>query len=68
MSYQVVIPMTGVGQRFVDAGYKNLKPLIEVGEKSIVEHVLNMFADAEKVICIISEEHEQRLVKFQPTN
>ena len=60
MSYQVVIPMTGVGQRFVDAGYKNLKPLIEVGGKSIVEHVLNMFADADKVICIISNEHEQR--------
>ena len=54
MSYQVVIPMTGVGQRFVDAGYKSLKPLIEVGGKSIVEHVLDMFTGAEKIICIIS--------------
>ena len=60
MSYQVVIPMTGVGQRFVDAGYKSLKPLIEVGGKSIVEHVLDMFTGAEKIICIISAEHEQR--------
>jgi bifunctional N-acetylglucosamine-1-phosphate-uridyltransferase/glucosamine-1-phosphate-acetyltransferase GlmU-like protein len=60
MTYQVVIPMTGVGQRFVDAGYKTLKPLIHVDGKSIVEHVLNMYTDAEKVICVISRDHEQK--------
>ena len=60
MRYQVVIPMTGVGQRFVDAGYKSLKPLVQVGGKSIVEHVLEMFKGAQKLVCIISIEHDQR--------
>jgi GTP:adenosylcobinamide-phosphate guanylyltransferase len=60
MRYQVVIPMTGVGQRFVDAGYKSLKPLIHVGGISIVAHVLEMFKGAQKIVCIISAEHEQR--------
>lgn len=60
MTYQIVIPMTGVGQRFVDAGYKELKPLIKVAGKPIVEHVLEMFPTARKVICIVSSEHLQR--------
>jgi bifunctional N-acetylglucosamine-1-phosphate-uridyltransferase/glucosamine-1-phosphate-acetyltransferase GlmU-like protein len=60
MRYQVVIPMTGVGQRFVDAGYKSLKPLINVGGKSIIAHVLEMFKEAQKIVCVISNEHEQR--------
>jgi NDP-sugar pyrophosphorylase family protein len=60
MMYQVVIPMTGVGQRFVDAGYQELKPLIQIAEKTIIEHVLNMFKTADKVVCIVSENHAQR--------
>jgi NDP-sugar pyrophosphorylase family protein len=60
MTYQVIIPMTGVGQRFVDAGYQELKPLIRIAEKTIIEHVLNMFKTADKVICIVSESHVQR--------
>jgi NDP-sugar pyrophosphorylase family protein len=60
MTYQVVIPMTGVGQRFVDAGYKDLKPLIRVGGKSILEHTLSMFTGATRVICIVSKDHIQR--------
>jgi NDP-sugar pyrophosphorylase family protein len=60
MMYQVVIPMTGVGQRFVDAGYQELKPLIRIAEKTIIEHVLNMFETADRVICIVSESHAQR--------
>jgi NDP-sugar pyrophosphorylase family protein len=60
MTYQVVIPMTGVGQRFVNAGYSALKPLIQVGGKPMIEHVLDMFAGAQRIICIVSKDHEQR--------
>jgi dTDP-glucose pyrophosphorylase len=60
MKYQVVIPMTGVGQRFIDAGYQELKPLIRVNDKCIVEHVINMFSGAERVICVVSENHTQK--------
>ena len=57
MTYQVVIPMSGLGQRFVDAGYQELKPLIRAEGKTVVEHVLNTFSGAEKVICIVSRDH-----------
>jgi NDP-sugar pyrophosphorylase family protein len=60
MNYQVVIPMTGIGQRFVDAGYTDLKPLIKVAGKTIIHHVLEMFTTATRVVCIVSKEHEQK--------
>ena len=34
---QIIIPMSGVGQRFVDAGYKTPKPLIIVDNKPIIK-------------------------------
>ena len=36
--------MSGIGKRFIDAGYKEPKPLIEIEGKPIIEHVVNMFA------------------------
>ena len=40
---KVVIPMSGMGQRFVDAGYFMPKPLIGVGGKMIIEYIVDMF-------------------------
>ncbi|MGH9521603.1 MAG: hypothetical protein ACRD3E_03610 [Terriglobales bacterium] len=40
---QIIVPMSGKGERFTAAGYRDLKPLIPVEGKSIVEHVVNMF-------------------------
>jgi bifunctional N-acetylglucosamine-1-phosphate-uridyltransferase/glucosamine-1-phosphate-acetyltransferase GlmU-like protein len=60
MNYQVVIPMTGVGQRFIDAGYPEIKPLIKVTDRTIIDHVLSMFSSATKVVCIISKDHVQK--------
>ena len=60
MNYQVVIPMTGVGQRFIDAGYSEIKPLIKVIDRTIIDHVLSMFSSATKVVCIISKDHPQK--------
>ena len=33
---QLIIPMSGIGQRFIKSGYKIPKPLIEVEKKSLV--------------------------------
>jgi hypothetical protein len=52
--------MSGTGQRFVDAGYLHLKPLIKVAGKPIVEHAIGMFPGAKKIICIINRDHEQK--------
>ena len=40
---QLIIPMSGIGKRFIDAGYSEPKPLIKVDGKPIIEHVLNLF-------------------------
>lgn len=54
---KLVIPMSGQGHRFVQAGYQTPKPLIQVEGKPIIEHVLNMFPGEEDVIFICNEEH-----------
>ena len=37
----IVVPMAGRGSRFVDAGYKKPKPLIDVNGKHMIEVVIN---------------------------
>jgi NDP-sugar pyrophosphorylase family protein len=54
---QLVIPMSGIGKRFLDAGYVDPKPLIEVDKKPIIEHVLNMFNRPDDAIFICNEIH-----------
>lgn len=54
---QIIIPMSGVGQRFINAGYKDPKPLIMVDDKPIIEHVVNLFPDENDVIFICNNEH-----------
>ena len=50
---QILIPMTGYGSRFVEKGYKRLKPFIEVHGKPIIEWVVRMFAGDEHLIKFI---------------
>ncbi|MBK9294647.1 MAG: NTP transferase domain-containing protein [Oligoflexia bacterium] len=40
---RVVITLSGQGQRFLEAGYKKIKPLIEVDGKPIIEHLVEKF-------------------------
>lgn len=54
---QIVIPMSGFGERFRKAGYKIPKPLIEVEGKPIIHHVIDMFPGEEKFIFICNEDH-----------
>lgn len=54
---KIVVPMSGTGQRFVDAGYNTIKPLIIVDGKPIIEHVVNLFPGEEDFIFICNNEH-----------
>lgn len=54
---QIIIPMSGIGKRFIDAGYKDPKPLIEVDGMPIIEHVVNLFGRPDNVIFICNEIH-----------
>jgi bifunctional N-acetylglucosamine-1-phosphate-uridyltransferase/glucosamine-1-phosphate-acetyltransferase GlmU-like protein len=54
---QIIIPMSGTGQRFLNAGYKTIKPLIEADGKPIIQHVIEMFPGENDFTFICNEEH-----------
>jgi dTDP-glucose pyrophosphorylase len=49
---QVIMPMGGLGQRFVDAGYDTPKPLIEFEGKAMFMHALESFPSDWNIISI----------------
>lgn len=72
---QIIIPMSGFGERFRSAGYTTPKPLIEVEGKPIIAHVIDMFPGETDFIFICNQEHlsnsdyrmEEVLLKYCPT-
>ena len=56
---KIIIPMTGIGKRFIDAGYTTPKPLIEVDGKPIIEHVVSLFPGEKDIIFICNTKHLQ---------
>ena len=56
----VLIPMAGAGSRFAEAGYTFPKPLIEVGNKPMIQVVTdNLNIDAHHIF-IVQKEHYQK--------
>jgi HAD superfamily hydrolase (TIGR01509 family) len=59
----VVIPMSGLGSRFVKAGYTFPKPLIEVNSKPMIQVVvenLNIDPDSSTFIFIVQKSHIEK--------
>ena len=54
---QIVIPMSGFGERFRSKGYELPKPLIEVNGKPIISYVIDMFPKESNFIFICNKEH-----------
>lgn len=54
---QIVIPMSGFGERFRRAGYDVPKPLIEVDGKPIIAHVLDLFPGESDFTFICNQDH-----------
>ena len=54
---QVVIPMSGFGERFRQWGYQVPKPLIEIEGKPVIAHVVDMFPGETDFTFICSQEH-----------
>jgi NDP-sugar pyrophosphorylase family protein len=75
MKTQIIIPMSGFGERFRRAGYDVPKPLIEIEGKPIIAHVIDMFKGETDFIFICNENHlkdenfqmESILKKYCPT-
>lgn len=72
---QIVIPMSGFGERFRRAGYAVPKPLIEIDGKPIIAHVIDMFPGEHDFIFICNQDHlstpeyrmEEILRRYCPT-
>jgi NDP-sugar pyrophosphorylase family protein len=62
---QLIIPMSGSGSRFLDAGYKTPKPLIEIDGLPMIERVLKLYPGIEDVIFICNDEHLANTNMFQ---
>ena len=56
-NFQLIIPMSGFGERFKKKGYRMPKPLIEINGKPIIEYVIKMFPNTENIIFICNKEH-----------
>lgn len=54
---QIIIPMSGMGNRFVQAGYSRPKPLIEIDGMPIIEHVKNLFPGESNFSFICNAKH-----------
>jgi len=58
---QLIIPMSGIGKRFIEKGYKVPKPLIPISGKPMIQHVIEMFPGVEEVLFIVNRDHFQNL-------
>jgi NDP-sugar pyrophosphorylase family protein len=54
---QIIIPMSGFGERFRKAGYTVPKPLIELEGKPIIAHVIDLFPGETNFLFICNEDH-----------
>ena len=64
----ILIPASGKGMRFSDAGFEESKPFISVGDRMIIEHVISSFpADVNKTIIFTEDQiknHSKEIKKI----
>lgn len=49
--------MSGIGKRFLDAGYVDPKPLIDVDGRPMIEHVIDLFPEETDFHFVCNEKH-----------
>ena len=54
---QIIIPMSGFGERFRRAGYTVPKPLVVIDGKPIIAHVVDLFPGEADFLFICNEAH-----------
>jgi HAD superfamily hydrolase (TIGR01509 family) len=60
----ILIPMAGAGSRFSNAGYSFPKPLIQVGDKPMIQVVIeNLNIDANYIFLVRTEQYEKYNLK-----
>ncbi len=56
---KIIIPMSGLSSRFVDAGYTLPKYLIQVDGKKVIEHIVNLYPKDSEFVFIINDKHNK---------
>ncbi len=72
---QLIIPMSGHGNRFKEKGYELPKPFIQISGRPMVQHVVEMFPGVEDILFIVNREHyadktlelKRKLLSIAPT-
>ena len=54
---KVVIPMSGMSRRFMDAGYTVPKYLLEIDGKTVIEHIIDLYPKDTEFVCILNRKH-----------
>lgn len=54
---KIIIPLSGIGRRFLEAGYKDPKPLILVDGKPMIHHVIDLFPGETEFFFICNDQH-----------
>ena len=54
---QLVVPMAGLGQRFVEAGYRQPKPLIDVHGSPMIVRVVEELPQCERIVFVVHGDH-----------
>jgi NDP-sugar pyrophosphorylase family protein len=65
---QLIIPMSGIGKRFIDAGYDTPKPLIKVDGFPIIQHIVNLFSNTDDITFICNENHIKETNMWETLN
>jgi len=68
MSLNLIITSVGKGKRFVKAGYSVYKPFIEINDKAMINHVIELFDRNVNVIIIASESHKEDFKVYAESN
>lgn len=74
-NWQIIIPMSGFGERFRRSGYNLPKPLIEINGRPLISYVLDLFPGEKDVHFVCNEDHlnnpnyhmKEILVQYCPT-
>lgn len=59
----IIIPMAGHGTRFSEVGYQQIKPLIRVNDKTMIEWSIESLGIDGNYIFIILKDHEDILTQ-----
>ena len=69
MKQFLIIPLGGLGERFVNAGYKTYKPFLKISKKSrIIDNIINNFPKTTTHLIIIGNEKKFKNITLKLNN